>query len=111
MTVCQYHSLFDILSRYELDYHRRCHDHYYCRISCLLDDVHGDGTEAVKFTTLVAEPDQPMPPRLHSKTKTSLQLKWNVSGSVDVWAAAYLSSHCIYKADVQRSIKLADFVC
>jgi len=49
------------------------------RICCVLDEIFGNGTEAVKFTTLVAEPDQPMPPRLQSKTKTSLQLKWNVS--------------------------------
>jgi len=49
------------------------------RICCVLDEILGDATEAVKFTTVVAEPDQPMPPRLQSKTKTSLQLKWNVS--------------------------------
>ena len=49
----------------------------------MLDEVHGDATEAVKFTTLIAEPEQPMPPRLQSsKTKTSLHLKWNVSHSV-----------------------------
>jgi len=49
------------------------------RICCLLDEIRGDATGAVKFTTLVAEPDQPMPPRLQSKNKTGLQLKWNVS--------------------------------
>ena len=45
----------------------------------MLDNIHGDATDPVKFSTLVAEPDQPMPPRLQSKTKTSLQLKWSVS--------------------------------
>jgi len=55
---------------------------WYGRICCLLDEIHGDATEAVKFTTLTAEPDQPVPPRLVTKTKTSLQLKWNVSSAV-----------------------------
>jgi len=62
----------------------------------MLDEIVGDATEAVKFSTLVAEPDQPAPPRLQSKTKTSLQLKWNVS-------------HCtIYEHDAFTSSK---FIC
>jgi len=63
-----------------------------CRICCLLDNILGDATEAVKFTTLVGEPDQPLPPRLQSKTKTSLQLKWNVRGSAVISLCAVTSN-------------------
>ncbi|XP_076253735.1 fibronectin type-III domain-containing protein 3A-like isoform X2 [Rhynchophorus ferrugineus] len=42
-----------------------------------LDELQGYATEPVKFTTPSCEPDQPQPPKLGTKTKNSLQLRWN----------------------------------
>ncbi|XP_044268751.1 fibronectin type-III domain-containing protein 3A isoform X2 [Tribolium madens] len=41
------------------------------------DELQGAATDPVKFTTPPCEPDQPQPPKLHQRQKTSLQLKWN----------------------------------
>ncbi len=49
------------------------------RVSSILDDLRGDLTEPVSFKTECCEPDPPSAPKLSSRTKTSLLLKWNVS--------------------------------
>jgi hypothetical protein len=41
------------------------------------DELQGSATDPLKFTTPPCEPDQPQPPKLHQRQKTSLQLKWN----------------------------------
>ena len=48
------------------------------RVSSLLDDLKGDLTEQVSFRTESCEPDPPATPKLSTRTKTSLLLKWNV---------------------------------
>ena len=48
-------------------------------MSSLLDDLKGDLTEQVSFRTESCEPDPPAAPKLSTRTKTSLLLKWNVS--------------------------------
>ncbi len=48
-------------------------------MSSILDDLKGDLTEQVGFRTESCEPDPPTPPKLSTRTKTSLLLKWNVS--------------------------------
>ena len=42
-----------------------------------LDELQGSASDPIKFKTPASEPDQPQPPILHSKTKNSLELKWN----------------------------------
>ncbi|CAG9863441.1 unnamed protein product [Phyllotreta striolata] len=42
-----------------------------------LDEIQGSATDPVKFVTPACEPDQPQPPKLLSRTKNSLQLRWN----------------------------------
>ncbi|XP_063902882.1 fibronectin type-III domain-containing protein 3A isoform X2 [Zophobas morio] len=41
------------------------------------DELQGAATDPLKFTTPPCEPDQPQPPKLHQRQKTSLQLKWS----------------------------------
>ena len=53
------------------------------RVCCVLDNVRGDYAESVSFTTLASEPEPPAPPKLVSKTKATLQLKWNVGFSLN----------------------------
>ena len=54
------------------------------RVSSILDDLKGDPTEPVSFKTECCEPDTPQMPKLGSRTKTSLLLKWNVSAAAPV---------------------------
>lgn len=49
------------------------------RVYTSLEDIKGNTTEPVKFTTSACEPDPPTPPKLANKNKTSITLKWNVS--------------------------------
>ncbi|CAH1130831.1 unnamed protein product [Ceutorhynchus assimilis] len=42
-----------------------------------LDELQGYATDPIKFTTPPCEPDQPQPPKLGTKTKNSLQLRWS----------------------------------
>lgn len=41
------------------------------------EELQGSATDPVKFTTPPCEPDQPQPPKLHQRQKTSIQLKWS----------------------------------
>jgi len=52
---------------------------YHLRVSSLLDDLKGELTKAVSFKTLTCEPDCPSPPKLATRSKTSLQLKWSAT--------------------------------
>ena len=52
---------------------------FHFRVSSQLDDLKGDLTEQVSFRTETCEPDPPATPKLSTRTKTSLLLKWNVS--------------------------------
>ena len=49
------------------------------RVCVILEDMRGQPTEAISFKTSPCEPDQPAPPTLVQKSKTSLTLKWKVS--------------------------------
>lgn len=42
-----------------------------------LDEFQGSASDPLKFVTPPCEPDQPQPPKLLSRTKNSLQLRWN----------------------------------
>lgn len=48
------------------------------RLSAILDDVTGNFTEPVEFETRSAPPDAPLSPKLCSKGKAAISLKWNV---------------------------------
>ncbi|CAG5129287.1 unnamed protein product, partial [Candidula unifasciata] len=53
---------------------------YHLKVCAVLtDDLKGALTEPVSFQTLPCEPEPPQPPKLISKTKTSLSLKWNAT--------------------------------
>lgn len=41
------------------------------------EELQGSASDPVKFTTPPCEPDQPQPPKLLSRSKNSLQLRWN----------------------------------
>lgn len=55
----------------------RAGQEYHVCLAAHLDDVHGETTEPVLFTTPAREPDTPAPPKVIAKTKNSLQLRWN----------------------------------
>nr|XP_040581209.1 fibronectin type-III domain-containing protein 3A-like isoform X2 [Lepeophtheirus salmonis] len=50
---------------------------YHIRIHTLLDNIKGGASEIVSFRTLPSEPDTPFPPKVASKSKTSINLRWN----------------------------------
>lgn len=52
---------------------------YFLKVCTSLEDLKGRPTKPVQFTTGVCEPDAPSPPKLSSKTKTSITLKWNTT--------------------------------
>ncbi|KAF2882221.1 hypothetical protein ILUMI_23944 [Ignelater luminosus] len=42
-----------------------------------LEELQGSASDPIKFITPACEPDQPQPPKLISRSKNSLQLRWN----------------------------------
>lgn len=54
------------------------HEYSVC-LQVHLDELQGSATDPVKFNTPPCEPDQPQPPKLLSRTKHSLQLRWNAA--------------------------------
>ncbi|KAK6195777.1 hypothetical protein SNE40_001134 [Patella caerulea] len=53
---------------------------YFLRVCTVLnDDLRGSLTEPITFRTASCEPDSPQPPKLVSRTKTSIMLKWNAA--------------------------------
>ncbi|BFZ00266.1 hypothetical protein BsWGS_03305 [Bradybaena similaris] len=53
---------------------------YHLKVCAMLtEEVKGALAEPVSFRTLPCEPDTPQPPKLISKTKTSMLLKWNAT--------------------------------
>lgn len=51
-------------------------DYHVC-LAAHLENVHGETTDPVLFKTPAREPDAPNPPKVLTKTKNSLQLRWN----------------------------------
>ncbi|XP_065164149.1 fibronectin type-III domain-containing protein 3A-like isoform X4 [Atheta coriaria] len=43
------------------------------------DELQGSASDPLKFTTPACEPDAPAPPKLISRTKSTLQLRWNAT--------------------------------
>lgn len=50
---------------------------YYVCLQVYLEGLSGSASEAAVFETPSCEPDQPLPPKLISRLKNSLQLRWN----------------------------------
>ena len=50
---------------------------YHIRIHALYEALKGGSSDTVTFCTHACEPDQPAPPKLQNRTKTSLNLRWN----------------------------------
>ena len=50
---------------------------YHIRIHALYEALKGGASDTVTFQTLPCEPDQPAPPKLNNRTKTSLSVRWN----------------------------------
>lgn len=44
-----------------------------------LDELQGAASDPITFTTPPCEPEQPQPPKLLNRSKTSLQLRWNAA--------------------------------
>ncbi|XP_046573068.1 LOW QUALITY PROTEIN: fibronectin type-III domain-containing protein 3A-like [Haliotis rubra] len=50
---------------------------YHLRVCTILhDDLKGNQTDSVSFRTAFCEPEAPQPPKLVSKTRNNIQLKW-----------------------------------
>jgi hypothetical protein len=58
----------------------------------MLDDYHGNMVECVSFKTLCCEPEAPSPPKLQSRTASSITVKWNVRKEKTV---SVLSDVCV----------------
>ena len=43
----------------------------------MTDNLRGGASDTVSFVTKSCEPDKPAPPKLVSRNKTSLSLRWN----------------------------------
>ena len=57
----------------------RPHTEYHIRVHAVLKSLNlkGGASDTVSFVTLACEPDQPAQPKLVTRSKTSIQLKWN----------------------------------
>ncbi|XP_059082249.1 fibronectin type-III domain-containing protein 3A-like isoform X2 [Tigriopus californicus] len=73
----KYRSIFN---GHSLDCHltdlRPCTE-YHIRIHVLLENLRGGASDTVSFVTQSCEPDQPVPPKLIQRTKTTINLRWN----------------------------------
>ena len=60
----------------------RPHTEYHIRVHAVLKSMNlkGGASDTVSFVTLACEPDQPAAPKLVTRSKTSIQLKWNNPG-------------------------------
>ncbi|CAL1288525.1 unnamed protein product [Larinioides sclopetarius] len=52
---------------------------YSAQIQAKLNKLSGNPSESSTFKTLCCKPDAPQPPKLQSRTKTSISLKWNAA--------------------------------
>eukprot|EP00095_Tigriopus_kingsejongensis_P003703 maker-scaffold382_size189932-snap-gene-0.26 protein:Tk03703 transcript:maker-scaffold382_size189932-snap-gene-0.26-mRNA-1 annotation:"fibronectin type-iii domain-containing protein 3a" len=50
---------------------------YHIRIHVHLENLKGGASDTVSFLTQSCEPDQPMPPKVIQRSKTSITLRWN----------------------------------
>ena len=50
---------------------------YHIRIHAIYDSLKGGASDTVSFETESCEPDKPMPPKMISRSKTSISLRWN----------------------------------
>merc|ERR1719347_2231000 len=57
----------------------RPHTEYHIRVHAVLKSMNlkGGASDTVSFETHACEPDQPVAPKLLTKSKTSIQLRWN----------------------------------
>ena len=57
----------------------RPHTEYHIRVHAVLKSLNlkGGASDTVSFVTSACEPDQPVAPKLVTRSKTSIQLKWN----------------------------------
>merc|ERR1719206_1006334 len=57
----------------------RPHTEYHIRVHAVLKsmNLNGGASDTVSFETHACEPDQPVAPKLLTKSKTSIQLRWN----------------------------------
>ena len=57
----------------------RPHAEYHIRVHAVLKSLNlkGGASDTVSFVTMACEPDQPAAPKLVTRSKTSIQLKWN----------------------------------
>jgi predicted phage tail protein len=49
---------------------------YYLKVHALLDDLKGNMAEFVTFKTMCCEPDAPQPPKLHTRSVSTIAVKW-----------------------------------
>ncbi|GFT38687.1 fibronectin type-III domain-containing protein 3A [Nephila pilipes] len=52
---------------------------YLVQVQAKLNKLIGNPSESASFKTLCSKPDPPLPPKLQSRTKTSISLKWNAA--------------------------------
>lgn len=52
---------------------------YFVCVQVHWDEIQGNASEPLTFVTPPCEPDQPQPPKLISRTRSSLQLRWNTA--------------------------------
>ncbi|XP_064639547.1 fibronectin type-III domain-containing protein 3A-like isoform X2 [Lineus longissimus] len=76
---------------------------YHLRVSALLDDIKGDTTESVSFKTKACEPDAPSQPKLASRTKTMLQLKWSATSDNGSKIVSYVLEYDQGRGDGRES--------
>ncbi|XP_074657829.1 fibronectin type-III domain-containing protein 3A-like isoform X1 [Tubulanus polymorphus] len=62
---------------------------FHLRVCSLLEDMKGDLTESVSFKTQACEPETPSQPKLVSRTKTTLLLKWSACVDNGLKIASY----------------------
>ncbi|KAG1708537.1 Fibronectin type-III domain-containing protein 3A [Nymphon striatum] len=63
---------------------------YQSRLQAFIDDLKSQTTDSVSFRTLPCKPDAPNPPKLQSRTKTTLSLKWNMAADNGSKITSYL---------------------
>lgn len=79
---------------------------YYLRAFCKLDDLQGDLVHAAPFRTQPSEPDAPLAPKLVSKSKTSIQLKWTASTDNGSKITSYVLEYNQGTKDVSKFVEI-----
>ncbi|XP_032597801.1 fibronectin type-III domain-containing protein 3A isoform X2 [Drosophila grimshawi] len=80
---------------------------YECIVQVHYQQLQGSVSEPTEFKTPACEPDQPLPPKLVSRTKSSINLRWTAPASNGAPIQHYLLEYDVGRGNALQFVELA----